>query len=188
MALFPDTVSERAQRHVRELTALAVAGGHAALVFVVQRDDCSAFAPCHEVRIGHAARPCLPFAVVWRTLQAVGLSGHAAVRPLRLEPIRGAVLPAGLLAPANQVRLPSALAQARRFQPCCAPPPSRICFARLLPMPAMQKDPVYGQLVREAAAAGVALLPVVCCLDEAARAVRYRGTLPVDLDYKWKAN
>ncbi|KAL4431992.1 hypothetical protein ABPG77_000259 [Micractinium sp. CCAP 211/92] len=98
IALFPDTVSERAQRHVRELTALAAAGGDAALVFVVQRADCSAFAPCHE------------------------------------------------------------------------------------------KDPEYGRLVREAAAAGVALLPVVCCLDEAARVVRYKGTLPVDLDYKWKVD
>ncbi|KAL4424351.1 hypothetical protein ABPG75_001652 [Micractinium tetrahymenae] len=97
IALFPDTVSERAQRHLRELTALAAGGGSAALVFVVQRDDCAAFAPCHE------------------------------------------------------------------------------------------KDPEYGRLVREAAAAGVALLPVVCSLDEAAGAVRYRGTLPLDLDYKWKA-
>lgn len=51
----------------------------------------------------------------------------------------------------------------------------------------LQKDPEYGLLVREAAAAGVALLPVVCCLDEAAGAVRYHGTLPVDLEYKWKA-
>ncbi len=53
---------------------------------------------------------------------------------------------------------------------------------------ALQKDPEYGRLVREAAAAGVALLPVVCCLDEAARVVRYKGTLPVDLDYKWKVD
>lgn len=29
------------------------------------------------------------------------------------------------------------------------------------------------------------LLPVVCALDAAANAVRFRGTLPVDLDYKW---
>lgn len=48
IALFPDTVSDRAQRHVRELTALARAGGRAVLAFVVQRGDCCAFAPCHE--------------------------------------------------------------------------------------------------------------------------------------------
>ena len=48
-----------------------------------------------------------------------------------------------------------------------------------------QKDPEYGRLVREAAAAGVALLPVVFALDEAAAAVRFCGTLSVDLDYKF---
>ncbi|KAI7844715.1 hypothetical protein COHA_001803 [Chlorella ohadii] len=95
IAMFPDAVSERAQRHVRELTALAKAGASAALVFAVLRDDCNAWAPCHE------------------------------------------------------------------------------------------RDPAYGRLVREAAAAGVRLLPVVCALDEGASAVRFRGTLPVDLDYKW---
>lgn len=48
IALFPDTVSVRAQRHLRELTALTKAGGCAALVFLVQRGDCSAFAPCYD--------------------------------------------------------------------------------------------------------------------------------------------
>ncbi|PSC70862.1 Proline iminopeptidase [Micractinium conductrix] len=48
IALFPDTVSERAQKHVRELTAVAAGGGDAALLFLVQRDDCTAFAPCHQ--------------------------------------------------------------------------------------------------------------------------------------------
>lgn len=48
LALFPDTVSQRAQRHVRELTALVRKGGKAALLFIVQRSDCVAFAPCKE--------------------------------------------------------------------------------------------------------------------------------------------
>lgn len=65
--------------------------------------------------------------------------------------------------------------------------------AHPLPQPlgrsaALQKDPEYGRLVREAAEAGVALLPVVCCLDEAAQVVRYKGTLPVGLDYKWRVD
>lgn len=47
IALFPDTVSERAQRHVRELMGV-VASGHAAVcLFLVQRADCTRFAPCH---------------------------------------------------------------------------------------------------------------------------------------------
>ena len=48
-----------------------------------------------------------------------------------------------------------------------------------------QKDPEYGRLVREAAAAGVLLLPVVCALDAAAGAVRFRGPLPLRLDHKF---
>eukprot|EP00644_Phytophthora_capsici_P006347 jgi/Phyca11/130459/e_gw1.94.42.1 len=39
-AVFPDTVSTRAQKHVTELTEL-----FGAIVFLVQRDDCNEFAP-----------------------------------------------------------------------------------------------------------------------------------------------
>lgn len=49
IALFPDTVSVRAQRHVRELMKIAKKPNHsAALVFLIQRADCVAFAPCYE--------------------------------------------------------------------------------------------------------------------------------------------
>jgi sugar fermentation stimulation protein A len=49
IALFPDTESVRAQRHLRELTAIAQSGKHgAALIFLVQRGDCKSFAPCWE--------------------------------------------------------------------------------------------------------------------------------------------
>jgi DNA-binding sugar fermentation-stimulating protein len=47
IALFPDTVSERAQKHVRELMAVVAAGHEAVCLFLVQRGDCSRFAPCH---------------------------------------------------------------------------------------------------------------------------------------------
>ena len=53
-------------------------------------------------------------------------------------------------------------------------------------LPTSQRDPAYGRLIRDAAAAGVRLLPVVCTLDDSSSAVRFRGTLPVDLDYKWE--
>ncbi|EEY70659.1 sugar fermentation stimulation protein [Phytophthora infestans T30-4] len=39
-AVFPDTVSTRAQKHVTELTEL-----FGAIIFLVQRDDCNTFAP-----------------------------------------------------------------------------------------------------------------------------------------------
>lgn len=94
MALFPDTVSLRAQKHVAELTAIAKAGGSAALLFLVQRSDCEAFAPCHE------------------------------------------------------------------------------------------KDPVYGKLVIEAAAAGVTIVAVDVELDHVLGRVIYRGVLPFMPEYK----
>jgi sugar fermentation stimulation protein A len=57
IAVFPDTVSTRSQKHMKELTAIAKnnnnitngGGGSkkAAVVFLIQRKDCIAFAPCH---------------------------------------------------------------------------------------------------------------------------------------------
>ena len=51
IALFPDTVSVRASRHAADLAAVArsgpATGRQAAAVFLIQRGDCAAFAPCH---------------------------------------------------------------------------------------------------------------------------------------------
>lgn len=92
--MWPDTVSTRGQRHIRELLAIVRQGGSAALVFLVQRGDCAAFAPCHT------------------------------------------------------------------------------------------KDPEYGRLLVEAAAAGVKVVALACQLDVAAQVVRSCGAIPVRLDYK----
>ncbi|KAG1666315.1 hypothetical protein FOA52_004797 [Chlamydomonas sp. UWO 241] len=45
IALFPDTVSERAQRHVTDLMSAAASGHDALCVFLIQRGDCDRFAP-----------------------------------------------------------------------------------------------------------------------------------------------
>jgi len=45
VACFPDAVTVRGQKHMRELTALARAGRRAACFFLVQRPDASCFAP-----------------------------------------------------------------------------------------------------------------------------------------------
>ncbi len=45
VALFPDAPTARGARHVRELTEHARRGGHAAIVFVVQRSDARALRP-----------------------------------------------------------------------------------------------------------------------------------------------
>ncbi len=49
MAIFPDSVSTRAQKHLRELTELARTGHGAAMLFVVNRTDVKAFRAASEI-------------------------------------------------------------------------------------------------------------------------------------------
>ncbi len=48
-AAFPDAVSERGTKHLKELIRLKRKGFRAALVFVVQREDCKTFRPADEI-------------------------------------------------------------------------------------------------------------------------------------------
>jgi sugar fermentation stimulation protein A len=48
-AAFPDAVSERATKHLKELMRLKRRGHRAALVFVIQRGDCDYFRPADEI-------------------------------------------------------------------------------------------------------------------------------------------
>ena len=54
-AVFPDTISTRAQRHVQELIDTNT---KAAMIYVIQRDDCSVFAPCFEKDPVYSERVC----------------------------------------------------------------------------------------------------------------------------------
>jgi sugar fermentation stimulation protein A len=49
VAAFPDAVSERATKHLKELMRLKRKGHRAAVVFVVQRGDCECFRPADEI-------------------------------------------------------------------------------------------------------------------------------------------
>lgn len=49
VALFPDAVSVRAQKHLNVLEELIKKGATAEIVFVVQRADCHTFAPAHSI-------------------------------------------------------------------------------------------------------------------------------------------
>jgi sugar fermentation stimulation protein A len=49
VAMFPDAVTERGQKHLRELMHVIEAGQRAALVFCVQRADCRSFRPADHV-------------------------------------------------------------------------------------------------------------------------------------------
>ena len=44
-ALFPDTISERAQKHITELMHLRAQGRRTALVYIIQRNDVTGFRP-----------------------------------------------------------------------------------------------------------------------------------------------
>jgi sugar fermentation stimulation protein A len=48
-AAFPDSVSERGTKHLKELMRLKRRGHRAAVVFVVQRGDCTSFRPADEI-------------------------------------------------------------------------------------------------------------------------------------------
>ena len=48
-AAFPDAVSERGTKHLKELMRLKRQGHRAAIVFVIQRGDCNSFRPADEI-------------------------------------------------------------------------------------------------------------------------------------------
>jgi sugar fermentation stimulation protein A len=49
VALFPDAITERGQKHLRELMALAATGARVALFFLVQRPDGHCFGPADMI-------------------------------------------------------------------------------------------------------------------------------------------
>jgi sugar fermentation stimulation protein A len=49
LAEFPDCVAARSTKHLRELAARVEAGDRAVALFVVQREDCSAFSACYDL-------------------------------------------------------------------------------------------------------------------------------------------
>jgi sugar fermentation stimulation protein A len=48
-AIFPDSVTLRGQKHLRELIGLVRAGRRAVMLFLVNRDDCDEFGPADEI-------------------------------------------------------------------------------------------------------------------------------------------
>ncbi|MEQ1875786.1 MAG: DNA/RNA nuclease SfsA, partial [Bdellovibrionia bacterium] len=48
-ALFPDSVTERGQKHLRDLIGAIEQGHTAEIIFVVQREDCESFSPADDI-------------------------------------------------------------------------------------------------------------------------------------------
>ncbi len=80
IALFPDAVSERATRHLRELMAMVAEGHRAAVVFCVQRGDVG------EVRPADAIDP--DYGRTLRQALAAGVDAYALAAEVSPEEIR----------------------------------------------------------------------------------------------------
>jgi len=109
-ALFPDSVTDRGRRHLRELAAEVRAGREGAVLFFVHRADCRVFAPADAVD------PAYGRALRWAARQGVRLWAHRAIldaRGVRLGPEIPVDLSPGR---ANGASLlpPKALARRRR--------------------------------------------------------------------------
>jgi sugar fermentation stimulation protein A len=84
-AEFPDCVTARGARHLRELAALVGRGCRAVVVYVVQRADCAAFAPADDIdpAFAEAFRAAVAGGVEALCLScAVGLDGIRLEKPL----------------------------------------------------------------------------------------------------------
>ncbi|WP_208434224.1 DNA/RNA nuclease SfsA [Bartonella taylorii] len=49
LAEFPDTVTKRGTRHLEELIKIVQQGKRAAMLYIIQREDCSSFTICHDL-------------------------------------------------------------------------------------------------------------------------------------------
>ena len=82
-ALFPDSVTERGRKHLRELAAEVRAGRAGTVLFFVHRADCDVFSPADAVD------PAYGRALRWAAREGVRLVAHRALldaRGVRLGP------------------------------------------------------------------------------------------------------
>jgi len=49
LAIFPDAVTERGQKHLRELKELVALGHRAVMLYIIQRSDVSSFSPAKDI-------------------------------------------------------------------------------------------------------------------------------------------
>lgn len=87
VALFPDSVTERGQKHLRELIALQGEGHDTELVFTVQRDDATRFAPADAIdpEYGRLFRQARAAGVRMTPLRVSFEDGDVKLTPTSLE-------------------------------------------------------------------------------------------------------
>ena len=87
-AEFPDSVTARGTKHLRELAAMAESGARAVMLYIVQREDCDSFALAADIDPAYAAAFALARASGVEALaHACRLSPQGIVvdRPLPIE-------------------------------------------------------------------------------------------------------
>ncbi len=80
LAEFPDSVTERGAKHLRELAAMKAQGARAVMLYVIQRDDCARLAMAADLDPGYAA--------AFRTARAAGVEALAWVCAISPEGVR----------------------------------------------------------------------------------------------------
>lgn len=82
IALFPDAVSVRGTKHLRELTAIAEAGHRAVIFFCVQRTDATQVRPADNIdpQYGQALRQALA-----RGVEALAYDASVSLRTVALR-------------------------------------------------------------------------------------------------------
>lgn len=82
-ALFPDSKTERGQKHLRELMNLVDQGAQAEIIYVIQRSDCKSFAAAKEIDPIYAdlLKQARDRGVILRPLVA-----HVSAQGIQLDP------------------------------------------------------------------------------------------------------
>ncbi|SEA11128.1 DNA/RNA nuclease SfsA [Rubrimonas cliftonensis] len=80
LAEFPDSVTLRGAKHLRELAAMKAQGARAAMLYVIQRDDCARLAMAADLDPGYAA--------AFRAARAAGVEAIAWVCAISPEGVR----------------------------------------------------------------------------------------------------
>jgi len=88
VALFPDAVTERGLKHLRELTAAVRQGHRAAMLYLVQRTDCHSFGPASHIDPAYADGLATATAAGVEVYPLLTRVSPTALTPLSLLPYR----------------------------------------------------------------------------------------------------